>query len=76
MDTKFLSAKEVAALLGRSEKWVYSNKAAIPGMFYLGRSYFWDQEVLLGTLKDLATRPAKPGARSGGKPIGDRHCLL
>lgn len=53
----FLSAKEVSEILGKSLKWVYANKDEIPGMFYLGKAYFWDRDVLLTGLKELATSP-------------------
>jgi predicted DNA-binding transcriptional regulator AlpA len=60
MDSPYLSVKEVTQLLGiRSTKWVYTHKSEIPGFFMLGKSIFFDKEVLLATLKAKATKPVK-----------------
>jgi predicted DNA-binding transcriptional regulator AlpA len=57
MNTNYLSVKEVALLLGRSEKWVYLHQSEIPGYFNLAGSIFFDREVLQQALKKLATQP-------------------
>ena len=73
MSSPYLSVAEVAELFAKSEKWVYQYKSEIPGFFKLGRSIFFDREILLSGLKTAATRPAKskePDSRN------DRHGLL
>jgi hypothetical protein len=55
MDSNYLTVKEVAKLLGRSEKFVYLKKDLIPGYFKLAGSIFFDRELLLSSLKKLAT---------------------
>ena len=55
----YLTVKEVAELLGRSQKFVYSKKDLIPGYFKLAGSIFFDKDVLLLTLKTKATMPIK-----------------
>ena len=57
MNSPYLSVKEVAQFLNKSEKWVYLSKESIPGFFRLANSIFFDKEVLLATLKTKATRP-------------------
>ena len=69
----YLSVGEVAALLGKSEKWVYSNKEEIPGFFRLAKSIFFDKETLMGELKILASQ--KP-ARKAAVGVNDAHGLL
>ncbi len=56
MSSPYLTIKEVAQLLGRSEKWCYLKKESIPGYFKLAGSIFFDREVLLSTLKSKATK--------------------
>jgi predicted DNA-binding transcriptional regulator AlpA len=55
MDSLYLSVKEVATLLNKSEKWVYLSKESLPGYFKLAKSIFFDKQVLLGSLKGLGT---------------------
>lgn len=57
--SQFLSIKEVAALLGKSEKWTYQRQQEIPGRFLIGKSIFFDKEVLISTLRERATRHHK-----------------
>lgn len=52
----YLTVGEVASLLGKCEKWVYSNKEDIPGFFRLAKSIFFDKEVLMRELKFLAQK--------------------
>ena len=59
MDSPYLTVKEVAQFLHKSEKWVYLSKESIPGYFRLANSIFFDKEVLLSTLKTKATKPVK-----------------
>ena len=54
---RFLCAKEVAELLGKSLKWLYQNQLHIPGRFVIGKSIFWDKEVLFESLKSQARKP-------------------
>lgn len=56
MDSPYLTVKEVAQLLNRSEKFVYLKKNEIPGFFKLAGSIFFDKEVLLTALKAKATK--------------------
>lgn len=70
----YLTVGEVAVLLGKCEKWVYSNKEEIPGFFRLAKSIFFDQEVLFS---DLKSRASKPAARKSASPSSeDRHGLI
>ncbi len=55
----FLSVGEVAGLLRKSDKWVYENKAHIPGYFRLARSIFFDREILTTELKKRALKSTK-----------------
>lgn len=59
MNSPYLSVKEVAAILNKSEKWCYLKKESIPGYFKLAGSIFFDKDVLLATLKAKATKPVK-----------------
>jgi hypothetical protein len=72
MDSQFLSVKEVATLLNKSEKWVYLSKESLPGYFKLAKSIFFDKQLLLISLRQLATQPKQ------NKPKGrnDPHGLL
>ena len=73
MDSPYLSVGEVAQLLGKSQKWVYQNKGVIPGCFKLAGSIFFDREILVSSLKNAATRPAKVKKPDGRN---DRHGLF
>jgi len=68
----YLSVGETAALLGKSEKWVYAHLNEIPGAFKLGGSWFINKEILTSGLESLAQKPAR---QSTQKPVGDRHGL-
>jgi predicted DNA-binding transcriptional regulator AlpA len=59
MDSPYLTVKEVAQLLNKSEKWCYLKKDQLPGYFKLAGSIFFDKDVLLATLKSQATKPVK-----------------
>jgi hypothetical protein len=59
MDSPFLTVKEVAKLLNKSEKWCYLKKDQLPGYFKLAGSIFFDKDVLLATLRNQATKPVK-----------------
>ena len=71
MDSLYLSVKEVATLLRKSEKWVYLNKIKLPGYFTLAGSIFFDKQVLVSSLKTLAT-----STRQKPKGRNDPHGLL
>jgi predicted DNA-binding transcriptional regulator AlpA len=55
MDSPYLTIKEVAKFLNKSEKWCYLRKEQLPGYFRLAGSIFFDKDVLLATLKSKAT---------------------
>lgn len=59
MESPYLTIKEVAQFLNRSEKWCYLNKESIPGYFKLAGSIFFDRDVLLSALKAKATKAVK-----------------
>jgi len=78
MATRYLSVKEVATLLGVSNKTIYAKKLSIPGYFNLAGMPFFDEEVLVKSLKDLATKPfTKPIelVKTNRKRPSDRHGL-
>ena len=78
MATRYLSVKEVAAMLGISIKTIYAKKLLIPGYFNLAGMHFFDEEVLVKSLKDLATHStAKPieVIKTNRKRPSDRHGL-
>lgn len=74
MSTRYLSVKEVAALLNISIKTVYKKLDCIPGYFNLGGMHFFDEEELRNGLKDLATRSKK--ATSQFHQTRDKHGLM
>jgi predicted DNA-binding transcriptional regulator AlpA len=59
MEAPYLTIKEVAQFLHKSEKWVYLNQREIPGYFRLAGSIFFDREVLFTALKSKATKAKK-----------------
>lgn len=59
MATRYLSVKEVAAILNISNKTVYKKLDIIPGYFNLGGMHFFDEEEFFKGLKALATKPKK-----------------
>jgi predicted DNA-binding transcriptional regulator AlpA len=59
MESPYLTIKEVARFLNKSEKWVYLKQQEIPGYFKLAGSIFFDREVLLSALKSKATKAVK-----------------
>jgi excisionase family DNA binding protein len=73
--TRYLSVKEVAAIIRISEKTVYKLivKGEIAGHFKLGSIHCIDEEVFLADLKDRATakRMTKKVTESR-----DKHGLL
>ena len=74
MQSPFLTADEVALLLRKSTKWVYQRAVDIPGAFKLGGSWFFDKDILLSSLKELATT-GKPKRNGLGKSDDNRHGL-
>ena len=74
MATRYLSVKEVAALLNISIKTVYKKLGVIPGYFNLGGMHFFDEEELLNGLKLLATRPNKTASQF--HHTRDKHGLM
>ena len=72
MKSPYLTVDEVATLLRKSSKWVYSKKDQIPGYFKLAGSIFFDCEILQSHLKEQAFRPTRKVSR----PPMDKHGLL
>jgi len=72
MESPYLTVDEVASLLRKSSKWVYSKQTEIPGYFKLAGSIFFDREILQDHLKELAFRPTKKASHIAE----DRHGLL
>lgn len=65
--SRYLSVKEVAAILNVSPKTVYKKKTELPGYFKLAGLHFFDEEVLVKRLKELATtyKPTQIRSRMG-----------
>ena len=77
MATRYLSVKEVAAILNISIKTVYKKLDVMPGYFNLGGMHFFDEEEFLNGLKRLATQPKKTASQfHQSRAINDRHGLL
>jgi len=72
--TRYLSVKEVAAILNISIKTVYKKLAIIPGYFNLGGMHFFDEEELRTGLKQLATKPNKTTSKF--HHTRDKHGLM
>ena len=72
MNRDYLCVKEVCQILPFSEKWVYVHKEEIPGYFKLANSILFDKEILLKSLKKLATDSKPIKKRNGGN---NRHNL-
>ena len=75
MESPFLTADEVALLLRKSTKWVYQRARDIPGAFKLGGSWFFDKDILLSSLKELAA-PGKPKRKGYRESTDNRHSLF
>lgn len=74
MSTRYLSVKEVAKLLNVHPKTVYKKKLDIPGYFNLAGLHFFDEEVLVARLKDMATnKPVNPN-KTNRKRLPDDPC--
>jgi hypothetical protein len=69
----YLTVEEVALLLRKSGKWVYTNKEQIPGYFRLAKSIFFDKETLMS---ELRTRANQKPARKRPESVHDAHGLL
>jgi len=69
MQSPFLTADEVSLLLRKSTKWTYQRAKDIPGSFKLGGSWFFDKDILLSSLKELAStgKPKPKPSRSDGR---------
>lgn len=74
MDNLYITVEEVAVLLRKNPKWVYSHKEKIPGYFRIGKSIFFDREILIESLKEQARKPTKE--KAGRITSVDRHGLL
>lgn len=76
MLTRYLSVKEVATILGISNKTVYKliYKGTIPGHFMLDSMHFFDEDELRKGLKELATSPKKTVSKI--HQTRDKHGLM
>ncbi len=74
MESPFLTVDEVAAFLRKEKKWVYSNKETIPGFFKIKGAIFFDRDVMITSLKELAFKPTPIKARRVSTE--DQHGLL
>lgn len=74
---RYLSVKEVAAILRIHEKTVYKMIYAgnLPGHFMLGSMHFIDEEELRNGLKQLATSPKKTTSKFH-QTRADKHGLM
>lgn len=54
--SQYLFVKEVANLLGMSEKWVYRHKTKITGYFRLSGKDFFDEKALLEWINKHSTK--------------------
>ncbi len=73
MEPSYLTVQEVADILRKNPKWVYTNKEKIPGYFKLAGSILFDQEILDEHIKKVAVKPANNPKNSA---FSDRHGLL
>jgi predicted DNA-binding transcriptional regulator AlpA len=74
MATRYLSVKEVAAILNISIKTVYKKLGVIPGYFNLDGMHFFDEEELRAGLKQLINKPNKTASVS--HQTRDKHGLM
>jgi hypothetical protein len=63
--SNFITVKEVAALLGKSEKFVYQHQAQIPGYFKLCGAILFDRQLLEDELKKRAKQSARVAVARG-----------
>ena len=54
-----IKIKEVAQLLGMSEKWVYQNQTQIAGYLKIGKAILFNREIFLESLKPKATKTVR-----------------
>ena len=73
MENLFITVEEVSVILRKNPKWVYNHKEKIPGFFRLEGAIFFDREILISHLKELAFKPTK---KAGRITSVDRHGLL
>lgn len=62
---RYLTVKEVAALLKVSPKTIYKKKNLLPGYFNLAGLHYFDEEIFSKSLKELAAKPIKDSRRMG-----------
>lgn len=74
MDTRYLSVKQIAAILNISVKTVYKKRDKIPGYFNLDGMHFFDEEEFRLGLKALAKAPKKTASIS--HQTRDTHGLM
>jgi excisionase family DNA binding protein len=71
---RYLSVKEVAALLNISIKTVYKKLNVIPGYFNLGGMHFFDEEEFEIGLKALVTKAKQTASQF--HQTRDKHGLM
>lgn len=66
MSQDVLGVKDIADILGRSERWVYQKKTEIPGYFKLGGSVYFHARTFWEWIENNCTQPkAKPESPHG-----------
>lgn len=73
---KYLSVKEVAAILNISVKTIYKKRDHIPGCINLDGMYLFDSEELLKGLKAKTTEAKKTASKIHQTRTDDRHGLM
>lgn len=73
---KYLSVKEVAAILNISVKTIYKKREYIPGCINLDGMYLFDAEELLKGLKAKTSQPNKTASKIHQNRTDDRHGLM
>lgn len=73
---KYLSVKEVAAILNISVKTIYKKRDHIPGCINLDGMYLFDSEELLKGLKAKTTEAKKTALKIHQTRTEDRHGLM
>lgn len=76
MENLYITVEEVAELLRKSPKWVYSHKEQIPGYFKIQGAIFFDRNVMIQSLRELATNPKPTQIKARRVSTEDQHGLL
>lgn len=76
MENLYITVDEVAEILRKSPKWVYSHKENIPGFFKIQGAIFFDRDIMIQSLRELATSPKPTPNKARRVSIEDQHGLL